>query len=309
MTTSWLSSDEPPSHHDHDRPAVQTFHLRRSSQAVHFGKKITKRTLRTAYADGRLQVTSLAGKKFVTLGALEAMVEANTECPDPTQAQDSSSNSPAATSSPNTSSAGTRRGRKKEKSTGKGPKELEAAEGELQTFIDERWRPSLGRRHPHQIKVGEVLDYYDVEHAPHTEDPDRISYAIDALEPYWEDKLVSEIRGTTCREYAATRTDAGRTEQTARKELAYMCAALNHCVREGHLSQAPGVWMPELGESKERWLTRKEAAQLLRARLAHETRQAPPRDVHSHGPIHWRPFERHSNPAVGGQYHGRLGQP
>lgn len=117
-----------------------------------------------------------------------------------------------------------------------------------------------------------MLAIYLEEHAPHTADPLRIAYAVDALLPFWGELNVSAITKNTCRRYAATRFRKDRNGQrhqigdgTIRRELGALGAALRYCVGEGRLLTAPLVHMPEKPAPKERWLTRAEAAALLRA--------------------------------------------
>jgi len=100
------------------------------------------------------------------------------------------------------------------------------------------------------------------ERAPHVADPDRMGYAVQALIPFWGERPVSDITETTCREYAVYR---GVKPGTARRELGALRASIEHDVRHNRLTKAPYVWMPKRPESKDRWLTRNEAARLLRA--------------------------------------------
>lgn len=145
----------------------------------------------------------------------------------------------------------------------------EEAERALQDYLDRKYRPS-GPARPEELTIGQVLEIYAEEHAPHTADPDRISYAIEALIPFWGDIYVSEVRGALCRRYAKTRvhkkTGAKISDGTVRRELGTLHAALAHAAREGHLiGVAPAVVLPDKPDPKQRWLTRQEAAWLLRA--------------------------------------------
>lgn len=128
--------------------------------------------------------------------------------------------------------------------------------------------------------IAEVLAIYGREHAPTVIDPVRIGNAIAALLPFWGGLKVSSITGQTCRLYAKTRTKLGpiidrKTGErappvavsagTTRRELGCLRAALEHCRREGYLLHTPGLVLPERPPAKERWLTRDEAAKLVRA--------------------------------------------
>lgn len=145
------------------------------------------------------------------------------------------------------------------------------------------------------MTVAEALALYGEHHAPHTKAPDRIGYAIAALASWWGEKKLSAVTASACRRYAAERKAAiaaarrdaraavearyrekGKppppppkradgSDGTVRRELGTLRAAINWCAEENHLVQPPMVWLPDKPEARERWLTRAEAAKLLRA--------------------------------------------
>jgi len=132
----------------------------------------------------------------------------------------------------------------------------------LAAYLSEKRGRPTGPAAGDELTVAQALTMYGEDHAPTVADPARIGYAIMALDKWWKDSKVSAITKATCRRYAAERdASAG----TVRKELGTLRAALNWCVEEGFLLVAPFVWLPEKPEPKQRWLTRSEAAQLLRA--------------------------------------------
>ena len=90
----------------------------------------------------------------------------------------------------------------------------------------------------------------------------RAAIAIERLDDFWKSQKVSAIKGETCRRYANWRE---KSDGTARRELGVLQAALNWCHREGWLTDAPRVTLPPKPEARERWLTRQEAAWLIRA--------------------------------------------
>lgn len=152
------------------------------------------------------------------------------------------------------------------------------AERALANYIAMRDRPS-GPATPDQMTVSEALAIYGTEHAPHVADPVRIAYAIEALDAFWGGLPVSAVTPATCRRYGKTRVKPGRRDPrskevlewlpvapgTIRRELGALRAALTHCQREGHLTSAPSVKLPERPPAKERWITTEEAARLVRA--------------------------------------------
>lgn len=170
--------------------------------------------------------------------------------------------------------------KKRERATGlKDSRASKDAEAWRDAFAAERDRPTGGPATPESMTVAQVLDLYGREYAPTTEDPARIGYAIDALLPFWGSQTVSTIKGETCRRYQKERkvvrikkikgekvkTYVPAAANTVRRELGTLNAALEYCRVEGYLTAAPAVWLPDKGASRDRWLTRKEAAALLRA--------------------------------------------
>jgi integrase len=111
--------------------------------------------------------------------------------------------------------------------------------------------------------------------------PATLAYSISALAPFWGDLTCDAVKGSTCRLYGRERAQPrpgrdGRERTagaaTARRELGVLQAALNHAHREGLLIHPIKVTLPKAGEPRERWLTRAEAAKLLRAAAPHVRR-------------------------------------
>jgi len=160
-----------------------------------------------------------------------------------------------------------------------GTRDRRTAETALATYIAQRGRPIGKAASPEVMTISHALALYGGEHAPHVSDPVRIGYTIDALLSFWGDLPVSTITRANCRRYGEDRRKPGRRDPktgaplewhpvapgTIRRELGTLRAALNHCVREGHLERAPHVFLPEKPPPKDRWLTRSEVARLLRA--------------------------------------------
>ncbi len=148
---------------------------------------------------------------------------------------------------------------RRERSTG--TRDRREAEAILATYISERDRPT-GPRTPDKVTVADVLDIYGREHAPNVRAPDRIGFAIAALNPILGDLPIASINGNVCRRYAKTRNKASGT---IRKELGVLQASINYAHGEGHLTAPVKVKLPEKPVPRDRWLTRDEAAKLLRA--------------------------------------------
>ncbi|SFI15008.1 tyrosine-type recombinase/integrase [Albimonas pacifica] len=132
--------------------------------------------------------------------------------------------------------------------------------------------------------MGEVIATYLDGRGPEVADPERLAYAAQALLPFWAEKTVDTVKRATCLAYVRWRTTTGRTikdakgrerafapasEATARRELGTLQAALRWCVGDGKLVAAPTVTLPAKPPARDRWLTRDEAAALLRAASPH----------------------------------------
>ena len=78
------------------------------------------------------------------------------------------------------------------------------AEIQLSDHIAQKTR-SGGSARPEAVSIAEVLAIYGEEHAPTVASPRSQGLAIAALLPFWGAKMVSEVKGETCRRYAKTR--------------------------------------------------------------------------------------------------------
>lgn len=169
-----------------------------------------------------------------------------------------------------------------ERSTGCAPDGLGDAEKQLAAYIAEKWTPQAAagirnRRDPSQVGVDEVLALYTMEHAPKLKaDPASTAGFIGHLNGWWQGKMLSEVRRSTCQAYTAHRSSqpirhgaTGRmaSDQTARRELETLNAAIGYWHGEDALTTRPKVWLPEKAESPRDALTRSQAAALLRAAM------------------------------------------
>lgn len=159
------------------------------------------------------------------------------------------------------------RGRKRVRSTGTA--DQREAEAALAAFIGDSHRDRSGPREPGELTVAEALAYYAEERAPHTKDPVRISYAIDALLSFWGEVRLNQINPQMCASYARERD---RKPGTIRKELGTLATAINFMHDNGKLTSAVTVTLPPKPKHKDRWLTKAEAARLLNAARSVEQR-------------------------------------
>lgn len=157
----------------------------------------------------------------------------------------------------------------KQVATGCAAGEEEAANAALANYILERTGPERKTRHIEEIDVAEVLDIYDRDARSKQANVRTFDGRITRLGEWWGGKMLSDVNGATCREYAAHRGNAGG----ARRDLEDLRAAINHHLKEGLHREVVRVTLPDKGEAKTRWLSRSEAARLIWAAWRYRERQ------------------------------------
>lgn len=160
----------------------------------------------------------------------------------------------------------TENGRSRERSTGTADRDqAEKAFGE--------WLQARGRKNgpsdPAEVLVTDILTDYATERGPKVVAPRVIGCAISAMTPFWEGVAVGEVTPKTCSRYVDWRE---RSDNTARRELAVLQAAINWGYKNGKLTRPVAVTLPAMPASRKRWLTRQEAAKLIRAARTEKAR-------------------------------------
>lgn len=148
-------------------------------------------------------------------------------------------------------------------STGCVAHDLAGAERALSRYVATKHaRASAGNRnrHPSIIPIADILMIYLQAKAVAHARPEETKQRIRALAGFFGDKMLSYVNGNTCRAYAETRPAVG-----GRRELEDFRAAINHHRREGLCSEVVEVVLPPPPASRDRWLTRQEAARAIRA--------------------------------------------
>ena len=158
---------------------------------------------------------------------------------------------------------------KRTKRTGCVEGNVEGAERELAKYLSTRHEPDTSKSRPSEIKIFDVLNIYAKERAIETARPKETAQAIARLDDFWSDRTVSEIRGNTCRSFALKRG----TASGARRDLETLRAACRHYKREYGMDSEPAFTMPPKSLPREGYMTRDDAARLLRACRAHPRRQ------------------------------------
>jgi integrase len=162
-----------------------------------------------------------------------------------------------------------------QRSTGCIREDREGAERQLAEYITARHSPTFGRGRPDEVSVASVLILYTQERAMETRRPDVIYSAGRALLGFWGDKTVEHVRPGECARYVAWRTKQPQArykvattaprvgDQTARRELEVLSAAISYAHKEGKLLYPVPVKLPAKAAARDRWLTRSEAARLV----------------------------------------------
>jgi integrase len=160
----------------------------------------------------------------------------------------------------------TENGRSRERSTGT----ADRTEAEI---VFAEWLQGRGRKpgpsDPAQVLITDALSHYATEHGPKVAAPRVIGCAISAMTPYWTGLTLADVTPLTCSRYVDWRA---RSANTARRELAVLQAAINWAFKNARLTRSVAVTLPARPESRKRWLTKHEAALLLRATRTEKAR-------------------------------------
>ena len=148
-------------------------------------------------------------------------------------------------------------------STGCSAEDYRQAEDQLADYIANKRLDNVrdGVRAPATIPVADVIALYSQDLVDKQARPHETRRRLKTLIGYFGDKVLSDINGNLCRQYAQ---DRGHLV-AARRELEDLRAAINHHRREGLCSAIVEIVLPPAPARRERWLTRQEAARLIRA--------------------------------------------
>jgi integrase len=140
--------------------------------------------------------------------------------------------------------------------------ETSKAERALARYIEEKYESPRTRRDPSEIKIAEVIALYvdDVvsQHARPKETAARLGRILD----FFDQGTLAGLTKGACKKYAEKRDKIA----AARRELSDLNAAVRHHWAENRCTVLTPVILPgRRGIPRSRWLTRKEAAALLRA--------------------------------------------
>ncbi|MGD0640995.1 MAG: tyrosine-type recombinase/integrase [Roseiarcus sp.] len=162
--------------------------------------------------------------------------------------------------SENTKSTWVIRDGSKQIRTGCGANDRDEAEKRLAAYISDKYIPERQRNgDPATISISDVLNIYSTDAATTIRRPTELGQRMSALLAFFGTRTLAEVNGALCRAYILQR---GSTSM-ARRELEDLRAAINHHRREGLCNAVVEVVLPPRAKSRERWLTRSEAARLI----------------------------------------------
>lgn len=174
--------------------------------------------------------------------------------------------------------------------TGCGRDDTDGAAQALEKYIGSRHKPTIGATDPRILSIADILTFYETLKRPRSHDPRKLAdhelllIRLLDLNTFFGAKKVSELKAQLCRDFADWSTgtpnennkaagipprDGTVSDQTARRRLEDLRAAINAYHAEHTLSVVPKVTMPPKAEGRQRWLTRNEAARLFGAAMGY----------------------------------------
>jgi integrase len=144
-------------------------------------------------------------------------------------------------------------------STGLGSSDRAGAEKWLAEYLAKKYQPVRRNREIEQVKVADVIAIYLENVVPYQETAKSAGGRATRLLEFFGTKMLSDINGALCREYAKWRGSDGG----ARRDLQDLAAAINHHLKQGYHREIVKVSLPAAGHARLRWLTRSEVARLL----------------------------------------------
>lgn len=114
------------------------------------------------------------------------------------------------------------------------------------------------------LTVSQALDWYWDTHAKSLFRPDAADLAIRYLKPFFGATPASSLTIAKQEAYVAHRRERGGGDESIRRDLSVLAAALNRAVKYHKLDRPPPFLSLTPAPPRERWLTRKEVARLFR---------------------------------------------
>jgi len=135
------------------------------------------------------------------------------------------------------------------------------AERALAVYLAQKHAAGItaGVRSPAAIPIADVITLYGRNIGSKHARPRESGARLEQLLHYFGLLTLADVNGELCRAYVRDRG----SQAAARRELEELRAAINYHRREGLCSAIIEVVLPEKSNSRDRWLTRSEAARLI----------------------------------------------
>lgn len=145
--------------------------------------------------------------------------------------------------------------------TGCAKGEAERAEQKLAEYIANKYQPARKEKDIEDILIADVLSIYLDDRVPLQARPECARDRVRRLNEFWGALRLADVNGASCRAYSEWTGSVGGS----RRDLEDLRAAINHHSKEGLHRGIVRVTLPPKGPPRDRWLTRDEAAALIRA--------------------------------------------
>lgn len=149
----------------------------------------------------------------------------------------------------------------REISTGCAVEDVEGARKALRDYLERTFKPDTSERDLSEISVAEVLMFYLGGLPDNSPSLATRTYHVKALNSFWGDKTLADVRGSACRDYVKFRPVK---PSTSRHELKTLQAAINLWNTETPLPKVITVALPKAAPPRDRVLERSEVARMLR---------------------------------------------
>jgi integrase len=148
------------------------------------------------------------------------------------------------------------------RSTGVGEGEIEKAQRALAEYLTARYSAPRDReRDPASLKVADVISIYADDVAVRHARPKETAARLEKLLDFFGSATLLDVNKRKCAAYVAHRGSAA----AARRELEDLRAAIRYHWENGYCTALTPVTLPPRSQTRDRWLTRDEAARILRA--------------------------------------------
>jgi integrase len=115
------------------------------------------------------------------------------------------------------------------------------------------------------LTIPQVLDWYWENHGKTRFRPDNIQLAFKYLKPFFGATLALDLTLDMQEQFVEERRASGAGDESIRRDLDVLSAALKRAVKYKKLSHCPPIHRLTPAPPRERWLTRSEVARMLRA--------------------------------------------